>query len=520
MKKRTNRCFLVLLAALLLLVGILTACGKEEGPTETPDEVLADVLKKTAEDRKTEEFTLLKSAYENGSLAYTLSLGEDEQLPTLSGKTYFSKKVSEVALTKGGSTFSSTVFSDRDKLIFTASPLNGAYGADLSELAHLMGQIDASFEAAVDLEAKLDDIGDLGDSILAIVRSDEVAALLETHSVVFYQLGEDDLTVRLIIHSLDIAAIMDSLITICENDEDFVSDLNTVLEMVHSGDEPAPTFDTLLKDMDMEDVIEDLEEENGIFTLDITATRSRVIKKAVARYAIYETDAEGNDKLSEERFTCEVILGDDGAFLIDAQSTDGAFYLDYDVDDTESRRKVSISAGTDGIVRTPVTYTYQKNAKTYSLEINIPSVLSATLTGRLEIMEDEITLTVENASYTATGGSLIGGLIPMQIPVSLSLTVKANDTPPTAPESHRDLSSLSEEERAELVDAVKNDPVIADLITLLTTLGESFDFDAIFGDGLDLGSLLGGLDLESLLGGLDLDSILGALPDSGTDGEG
>ncbi len=464
-----------LLLSLLCLAMLFTACG-DKNPDETTDkpetpyEVLADVVEKTVKAHESDSADLLKNALTGGSIEANLTpageLSVDTLLPfdSLAVKSYYgeNKALQTLRMTSGSHSLDFSLFETPESSIITSSALDGAYGATYENASSFIEDMLGDMSDSSGFTEAMAELPGFASAFSALMK--KALPLIDEHAVITPELTEDDLRIALEISSKDLAAFARECIALAKADEDFMTSLNVMLVLLKAAGE-VPTLDSLLEDSGINDLLSEAEAANTVLRISIVATRSRVIEKiTVSAFDLAESE-EGVVKISADHFTLTLLISDEGGITIDAESGDETLYFDYDITDTESRRKVMISVGVTGVTLTPITYTYGKLDNSYTLSLTIPTVFSAELKGKITRTDDSMTVTLDSSSITDLTGSFLLGTT--ALPFKGSVTVKASDEMPQAPASYKEITDLTEEELAAVTEALMEDPIILSIIEFL-----------------------------------------------------
>ena len=493
-------------AVILLLITALTVVGCSSGgntpeETESPMDILKDVLDKTAADRgkgEVETESVWEKVEASGSVGMDFTLPAGFPIKTITSKQYYGSTAAtfyHLTNTKGD-LLDFTTWSENDKFVLSASPWDQCYGVTYDDIDVLLGYFQG-VNSTLDL-AKLSRYAeDLEDAFFGL--SDEMEIIFSQYAVITPTMTDDGLQVKLTVSGENAPLFVKAIYDMLENDVAFYTAVDGIFIALGSN------ADRFFNDSEINTFCENLKKDPIAITATLTCNNARVMRKAVITVTDEEitTDAEGNATVTygEERLNFTLTLGQNGDYGFELYTDDEEYSFDYDVTDSETRRKVAVTVGTSTVKLTPVTYTYNKQDGSFRVNVAIPSSLDAEFSGSYTENETSATLTIDKITYTTyTGGSVIPGLsigIPMELAAKLLIKADLTATAPSTPSQYTEFSDLTEEEILALAEALKNDPVIADVTAFVELLfqftnpenKEESDNDIDFGFDFDFGDI-------------------------------
>lgn len=458
----------IITAILLILALALTACGGDE-KKETVYDILEDAINKTIESKKSDSTSVWEAALEGGSIEEVFTYN-DKNIPlkTLTGKTYFGKEsyasLLTMALSSGEKTDFS-IFADKEKLVLLSSAFNGAYGATPSEFVkfisqYLLGTPEAeTTDTTVSFTALTDGLKK---------HEKELDTLFKTYIPLTMNEAESSLTFNFTFSNTTLKQLCLNAIVILENDADFKKAL---LDYANANVEPITMAELNQEIASLKEDLNELDQTPFNATATITATKERIITNASV--TVNEGATPAGKQLARVLFSLPV----NGGFNVEATIEGQSFSASYTVTEFGSVTKESLSIGAMGVSLTPLNLTYDSANGDYELKIDVTGTFSATIKGNYTASKKEATLTVSSVKVNLPTDysdieSILGGIggNTIDLPMNLTITAKAKDTAPKAPASYTELSSLSNEEVTEIMDALSEDPAFAQLIDLLDDL--------------------------------------------------
>ena len=470
-----KRISILFLVTFLLIAGILlTGCGEEEPvettKPETPFEILLDAIDKTAASRTEEGSDIFERAQVGGSVAAKVTLPAGI-LPftELNTAVYYGadKYAETISMKNGTSVLDLSLFLNGNTTVLSSSALSSAYGGTMQDVEELLSLITGGNAISGNVTGS----PALVEALEGLMTN--TMPLVEKYATVTPVLTEDDLTIKVEMTSANAALFIEEFIALAKADTAFVAAFAATVSS--AAGEPM-TFYSFLAEIDIDTLIADMKAEKATVTADIKATRSRVIQSCHLIVTETVDASDGTAPVTNELLSLKITLGTHGSLTLQLTAEEQNLYYDYDVTETDTTRKIMVSVGVTGVTLTPITYTYNKTSGAYTLSLAIPGTLSASLSGSVTETSDTWTLTVDSLDMSVTGDSLTGSLVPVSLPITASVTVKAVDTVPSAPASYKNFATLSEEELAEIVVELSENEIFSAIMEMLAEEEEPIEY--------------------------------------------
>lgn len=461
-------------AALLLIVALaLTACGGKDKDKETVYDILEDAIEKTVDSKKGESTSVWEEARSGGSIEALFNYDEDIiPIKTISGKYYYGKdstaSILSFALFSGEKLDLST-FSNKEKAVFVCSALAGAYGFTAEGLTDFISELLSGTQVS-------------GNNTIT-ASSDDLTKALEKHEKEFRDIleyrfplmmneAESSLNFSFMISNTNVKQFLNDILTVLERDTTFKQAL---VEYATAMGEPMTSAELDEELAESKKGLDELDEAPFDATVSITASKDRIINSA--SLTVYE----GNDAATKKQIARVLFsLPASGGFNIEATVDGQTITVGYTVTEFGTVTKETLSIGAMGVSLTPLSLTYDSANGDYELKLEIPGTFSATASGKYTATKKEATLTVSSIKMTITPSyddmtpdDILSGAangMTVDLPMTLTITAKAEDTVPKAPTSYKDIAKLSEEELIELEEKLMNDPVILTYIEMIESL--------------------------------------------------
>lgn len=446
---------IITLTVLLLIVALaLTACGgkKNKEKEETVYDILADVFENTANANAGETASVWKEALKGGSIESDLTYNEAIiPLKSISSKLYFGENASASNISIGlftGETFDLSQFADNEKIVFLSSAFTGAYGFTADGYVNFLMKTLMSASGSTGSAGSVTAI----DPALFEKHEQTIRDSLALYFPLLMQEAESSLNFTFSLSNTNIKAFLTDMIKIFETDAELKA---TIMQ---SSSMTSAEYDASLAEAKAD--LAALDEEPFIASVSIIATKERVMSSAAI--SVYEGTATTN-KIAN----ILISLPADGGFKIDATVDGESFTVSYTVSKFGTVSKGSLAIGTQGITLTPLTLTYDSANGDYEVKVEIPATFTATAKGKYTATATDATVTLTKLQLTIPTDysdmeSILGGAIntTVDLPMTMTIKAKAKDTVPTAPKSYTDVNTLSEEQLAELTNALMSDPVV------------------------------------------------------------
>ncbi len=461
-----------LFLAMLMLCSVLfvASCDKKETPPPTKEELLEqafDISFAPKGENAQKLSTIVEEAFKAGSVELKVeSLSDLEIIPfidDISIKSYVADGKEALVISckdADGNNGSIIAYADNDKIVLSSPAVENGYGITYDELYELLSVDAPSNTPNIDTEKLTKLLNDYSDYIKATIEKYSSLVLNET---------EAGYTFNYVISNENVHSIFTDLLNKVKAD----SELGALID----GLELDVTFEDICKGID--EALAELPNVGGELTFVVNTDKEyKITSIELTLKADLNEDEDAATINLEEVISIKFVV-EENKDTLSVTAEDFSFAIVSAKEDTLTNYKQAISVevnmpddlgNSSKVTLDILSIELNKLTKDYSVKLNIPQALSATVTGKLDISDEKLTLSITDVNVTSIDG--LGSTTKTDIPVNATLIINKADTMPNAPASFKDISKLTENEIEALMTELYEDPFFANIIELFMVQSE------------------------------------------------
>ena len=359
-----------------------------------------------------------------------------------------------------GNSGSIIVHFDGEKIIASSPSLQNNYGISIDKLSNMLPEGNAAAIPSLDSDKLTQLLKGYGDYVIESIKKNSTLALNET---------ESGFTFSYVISN-------ENAHTIC----------NDILNKIKSDTELGTIIDELEIDFTFEEVCEIIDEAlaelpsyGGELSFVVNTDKEyKITSIDLTVKADFDDDCDATTSVLEEIISIKLLV-ENNKKTLSVATEEFKFAIISSVDNNLSNYKEAISVEVEmpdelgastKVTFDILTFELNKLSKSYEASINIPQTLSAKISGKLDISDEKLTLSVSNVSISSIDE--YDEASKMDFDVKVTVIINKADTMPSMPSSYKDISTLTEDEAYAILEELSEDPFFGNLIGMLAPAPE------------------------------------------------
>ncbi len=469
-----------LFLAILMLCSVLfvVSCDRNETPPPTKEELLEqafDISFSPKSENAQKLSTIVEEAFKAGSIELKVEnlneLGIIPFIDDISIKSYVADGKEALVISgkdADGNVGSIIAYADNDKIVLSSPAVKNDYGITFDKLFELI-----SGDSSVDVPSNAPNIDTEKLTSLLNNYVDYIKSTIEKYS-------------SLVLNETETGYTFDYVIS----NENFHSICTDLLNKIKADTELSALIDELELEIAFEDICEGIDDAlaeipniGGEFTFIVNTDKEYKITSIELTLKADLNEDKDTATISLEEVVSIKFLVEENKDTLSVKVQDFSFKIISNKEDSLTNYKQTISVEMDmpdnlgnssKVTLDILSVELNKLTKDYSVKLAIPQTFSATVTGKLDISDEKITLAVNGITVTTIGEH---GMCEDDITINATFIINKADTMPTAPVSFKDISEMSNAEIEALMMELYEDPFFANIIEIFMIQNEPIEPD-------------------------------------------